>query len=249
MAKRLNIRWIGIDRPGFGFSTFLPGRTALGWVDDLRHLIRHLGLRKYRVLGASGGTPYALACAKLLPKDEILSVGVAFGIAPWEAGSKGLSIYNRLGMFIWGHFPNIMAKALDKELVTLVHQHDIEPTLQLTRKFARNTTKKDRELLEQDDQIQGFASIWREVFRQGSSQAWVADSKIATEQWGFELENVGYEGVRLWYGKEDVNTPPNAGRYMADRLPGAVYKEYEGRSHFTMWENIEEILTDMRRDV
>lgn len=55
--------------------------------------------------------------------------------------------------------------------------------------------------------------------------------------------------MRLWYGKEDVNMLLNVGRYMVDRLFGVVYKEYEGRSYFIMWENIEEILIDMWRDV
>lgn len=57
-----------------------------------------------------------------------------------------------------------------------------------------------------------------------------------------------YSGIRLWYGKQDVNTPPEMGRYMAARLPNAVLKEYEGKSHFTIWDHIEEMLTDVLQD-
>lgn len=35
---------------------------------------------------------------------------------------------------------------------------------------------------------------------------------------------------------------------MAERLPQAVYKEYAGKDHFTMWDHIEEILDDMLSD-
>lgn len=66
--------------------------------------------------------------------------------------------------------------------------------------------------------------------------------------WGFRLEDIDYPGIKMWYGKEDVNTPPQMGRYMAARLPKAVLKEYDGKSHFTMWEHIEEILTDLLQD-
>jgi len=59
---------------------------------------------------------------------------------------------------------------------------------------------------------------------------------------------VKYSGIRLWYGKQDVNTPPEMGRYMAARLPNAVLKEYEGKSHFTIWDHIEEMLTDVLQD-
>ena len=96
--------------------------------------------------------------------------------------------------------------------------------------------------------MRGLVRITREVYRQGSSSGYVEDSKLATGHWGFELEDVEYPGIRLWYGKEDVNTPPEMGRYMARRLPNALLKEYGGKSHFTMWDHIEEILTDMLQD-
>jgi pimeloyl-ACP methyl ester carboxylesterase len=82
IAEKLNIRWIGIDRPGMGLSTFHPNRTVLSWVNDLKCLIRHLKLNRYRLFSVSGGTGYALACAKLLPREQLRSVGIAFGVGP-----------------------------------------------------------------------------------------------------------------------------------------------------------------------
>ena len=38
------------------------------------------------------------------------------------------------------------------------------------------------------------------------------------------------------------------GRYMAVRLPNAVLKEYKDKSHLTIWDNIEEMLREMRQD-
>jgi hypothetical protein len=75
IAQKLNIRWIGIDRPGIGLSTFQPNRTVLGWVQDLKCLILYLKLDRYRIFSVSGGTGYALACAKLLPREQLRSVG------------------------------------------------------------------------------------------------------------------------------------------------------------------------------
>ena len=37
------------------------------------------------------------------------------------------------------------------------------------------------------------------------------------------------------------------GRYMAERLPEAVYREFSGKSHFTIWD--EEGLDSMLRDL
>ena len=37
-AESLNVRIIGVDRPGLGLSTYKPGRKILDWTDDLLEL-------------------------------------------------------------------------------------------------------------------------------------------------------------------------------------------------------------------
>lgn len=103
-AERMNIRWIGIDRPGMGFSTMHPGRTVLGWIEDLQHLLGHLKVEEYRILGVSGGTGYTLAAAKLLPRERLKSVGIMVGVGPWEAGLSGTSLLNRFGLTVYKHW-------------------------------------------------------------------------------------------------------------------------------------------------
>ena len=75
-----------------------------------------------------------------------------------------------------------------------------------------------------------------------------APQRVMSRHWGFDREEVNYPGIRLWYDRQDVNTPPEMGRYMAVRLPNAVLKEYKDKSHLTIWDNIEEILREMRQD-
>lgn len=248
IAEKLNIRWIGIDRPGMGLSTFHPNRTVLGWVDDLKCLIDHLKLDRYRVLSVSGGTGYALACAKLLPREKLRSVGIAIGVGPWEAGMKGMGFLNRIGLWIWEKHPWVFRKIFDRYVVPVVQEESPEKTEVLTREQFKYLPKKDREALDNEETIQGFTRLTREIYRQGSAKGYVEDSKLATKHWGFDLDEIKYPGIRLWYGKEDINTPPEMGRYMAARLPNAVLKEYEGKSHFTMWDHIEEVLADMLQD-
>lgn len=118
----------------------------------------------------------------------------------------------------------------------------------MIRKENKYLPKKDRQILDTEEAIQGAVKITREIYRQGSSKGYVEDSKLATKPWGFDLGEVQYPGIRLWYGKDDVNTPPQMGRYMAARLPDAVLTEYEGKSHFTMWDHVEEMLAEMLQD-
>ena len=65
-ARRLGIRLIAPDRPGFGESTLQPHRRLSDWPDDLIALADSLELDRFHLLGVSGGGPYALACGQLI---------------------------------------------------------------------------------------------------------------------------------------------------------------------------------------
>ena len=44
-AESLNVRIIGVDRPGLGLSTYKPGRKILDWTGDLLELAWEIGQR------------------------------------------------------------------------------------------------------------------------------------------------------------------------------------------------------------
>src|SRR6478672_10796406 len=66
-AAEAGVRWISVDKPGYGHSDLQPGRTLLDWPADVRALADHLGLERFAVAGESGGGPFALALAYALP--------------------------------------------------------------------------------------------------------------------------------------------------------------------------------------
>src|SRR5438132_395629 len=61
-SKRLDIRWIGFDRPGYGTSTALPQRSVGSVASDVAAVADALGVERFAVMGHSGGGPHALAC-------------------------------------------------------------------------------------------------------------------------------------------------------------------------------------------
>ena len=66
-----------------GFSDPQPGRTLLDWPHDMAQLVDALGLKRFAVLGVSGGAPHALACAWALP-NRVAAVGLVSGIGPLD---------------------------------------------------------------------------------------------------------------------------------------------------------------------
>lgn len=80
-ASRVGVLLIAADRPGLGLSDFQPGRTILHWTHDVASLADRLGIEKFRLLGVSGGCPYALACAYRLHR-RIPRAAMAAGLGP-----------------------------------------------------------------------------------------------------------------------------------------------------------------------
>src|SRR5215510_4581611 len=60
-AAAAGFRVVGIDRPGYGLSTPLPGRSIADWVPDGIAVADHLGIDRFITVGVSTGGAYALA--------------------------------------------------------------------------------------------------------------------------------------------------------------------------------------------
>ncbi|GGL68853.1 alpha/beta hydrolase [Deinococcus aerolatus] len=89
-ARRLNIRWVSHDRPGYGGSSALPDRNVASAAGDVEQIADALGIAEFAVMGHSGGGPHALACAALLP-ERVLGVVSGAGLAPY--GAAGLDYF------------------------------------------------------------------------------------------------------------------------------------------------------------
>ncbi|RJT46901.1 Proline iminopeptidase [Legionella taurinensis] len=61
-AKNYGFRFIVLDRPGMGSSDFNPAQTLLAYPLDVKALADHLGLKRFGVMGWSGGGAPTMAC-------------------------------------------------------------------------------------------------------------------------------------------------------------------------------------------
>ncbi|MFC9693879.1 alpha/beta fold hydrolase [Kribbella sp. NPDC056951] len=73
-ARRLDVRLVGINRPGYGRSTS-HASTHLSVADDVVAVADALGIERFAVVGMSIGGPYAVACAVRHP-DRVTALGV-----------------------------------------------------------------------------------------------------------------------------------------------------------------------------
>ncbi|MGI8869775.1 MAG: alpha/beta fold hydrolase [Mycobacteriales bacterium] len=89
-ADELGIRFVSYDRPGYGGSTAEPERTIASAAAYAAHLADALAIDRFAVMGHSGGSSHALACAGLL-SERVLGVVSVAALAPY--GADGLDWY------------------------------------------------------------------------------------------------------------------------------------------------------------
>jgi alpha/beta hydrolase fold len=93
-AEKKGIRLIGYDRPGYGGSTERPGYTVSSAAQDVQIIAEALGHDRLGIWGISGGGPYALGCAALLPGTAVAVSAVA-SLAPY--GTEGFDYFAGMG--------------------------------------------------------------------------------------------------------------------------------------------------------
>ena len=227
-ARAAGIRIIAPDRPGYGWSDFQPGRTLLDWPEDVARLADALEIGRFSVVGASGGAPYAAACAYAIP-ERLDRIALLCGLGPaHEPGSsKGMTRLNRYGLALARRSPGLVHGLL-RAAAPWIRAH----AERFVAHLATTVSPVDREVLARDELRRLFAATFREAFRHGAAGA-ARDVALYARPWPFELSQVKPE-IHLWHGEADRVVPSSMGRRYQRELPRccAVFLPDEG--HFSL---------------
>lgn len=144
-----------------------------------------------------------------------------------------MNLLGRLALVVWKYIPSF-AKWFDNRFV-IPPAREVDP--QLTEKSILKTSKylsdEERNMYKQKFFMEVVRDTFRETYRQGGEGSW-EEMRILGEDWGFNLEDIETQGIKLFYGTDDRNTPISMGRYMQARLKGAELIEFKGKTHFTI---------------
>ncbi len=237
-AAKAGARLIVVERPGFGHSSFQPGRRILDWPDDVAALANALGLKRFGVVGVSGGGPYAAACAYRIPQ-RLTGVAMVCGVGPFDApeATRGMMRLNRI-LFRLSRYSKTAPRLI---LASMARQIRRDPARALAQMRAI-MPEPDRRSLDGPGVAEHFMASALEALRQGSRPAGL-ESQLYARPWGFRLEDVTRE-VHLYQGELDVNVPPSMGRYQASALPNCRAHFYADEGHLSLVLNhLEEILS------
>ena len=217
-----DFRIITPERPGYGQSESARNFNLTSAADDIGQLLDYLGVGKVSLIGYSGGSAYALACAHGL-EDRITDVNLFSSFAPLQV--PGVTD---------GMCPSLLAMldAAKKDPERLLGQLESQPldVEQMLESFLKEMAPADQDLMADPAVRSELLEDFKRALQPGFS-GYVTDLQNLSRPWGVPLEEIQVP-VRLYHGGMDRNTPPAMARYLSGVLQNASLHWHEDKGHF-----------------
>jgi pimeloyl-ACP methyl ester carboxylesterase len=237
-ARRMGIRLIGYDRPGYGGSTPKRGRTVADGARDVAAIADALGVDRFAVMGHSGGGPHSLACAAILPQRVVAASSLA-SPAPYPA--EGIDYFAGMGELNVEDIKLMMRdeaaweakSAEDNAMMMKANPDEVKAYL------ASLLSDADRAAL--DEELAGFLLRQMREGLKGGGAGSRDDSLAGFRPWGFEVSGISVP-LQLWHGKQDRFVPFSHGEWLAAHAPRAEAHLDPNGGHLTLVNQYPEIM-------
>lgn len=221
-SSPLDLRVLALDRPGYGSSTFQRDRTFLDWPTDVAAVADALGIERFAVLGASGGSPYAFSCGHVLG-DRVERIGVVVGCGPPHATGMQQSALFRL--------PSRNYLVRRAQMALLAYGLRKGRGDQVVDRAVATLAAVDQAVMERPQVREWFGAVFAEALIQGGKGS-AYETALYWHDWGFDVADTR-QPTLLWYGGRDTNVPASVGRWLAAEVPHSKFTEWPEHGHFT----------------
>ena len=233
LAADRGLRLIAMDRPGMGKSTLIRERKLEDWPGLMARFADHLGIAKFGQLGVSGGGPYVLAGAVMIP-DRLTRSAVLAGMVPLPLlghGRRGLHPLYRMLIPLRKLPAPLFTVGFHAAALACKCRPDVPPMSLLLQSLA----EEDRTIM------LGVPGIWdvlTKSFTEGvcgpsGGQGVMTDAEIYLRMPGFGAEE-NTHAIRYWHGADDKNIPISLVERLCEILPRAELEAVDGLGHFSL---------------
>jgi pimeloyl-ACP methyl ester carboxylesterase len=231
-AVERGIRLFSYDRPGYGDSTRQKGRKVADCTADIEAVCDALGVERLCVWGISGGGPYALAAAALLP-ERVIAAATLASLAPYDA--DGFDFFEGMDEETEKRWRTVFE---GEDVERTLHEKQRHEVLSLTPGQLMEVSKPelapspDREVLTRE-----FATYYLDTVRAAigaTVDGWFDERVAFTSSWGYDLATIRVP-VQLWHGEQDDSVPYAHGVWLAAHIPGVDAQLTAGDGHLTLF--------------
>ena len=221
---------IALERPGYGISDPISKFKILDWPKIVLEVANKLKIKKFSIIGVSGGAPFALACANTIKNKRLKSIAIVCALAPSKA--KGMN-KGRVGMLLnLGRKPFISWLIFNFLRVRLLNGN-------LEKSF--NKWKNKISLPEIDlklftiDRGKRLMENFKEAVKHGTTGVH-RDANLYSNYWGFKLKNIKKK-IFVWHGDKDLTVPIITNKYYKKKLKNKEIFIKPNEGHFSICYN------------
>jgi len=243
LAKKHGMRLICPDRPGIGLSDPQPGRTLADWQQTLTELAAHVGADNWHVIAWSGGGPYLLSTALLMPK-RLLSASIICGAPPLIfLGDREMFWIYRWLIQLRKLLPTVLGGIL--KLGALIA--GMKPGCLVHRLLLKMLGAEDRRILSDPKVFKVVCEATLGALSRPAADV-IADADIYLSEWGFEVSRIAVP-IHFWHGKQDRNIDWTYTQRLAAIIPHAVthFSEHDGHYSLPVTHAEQIIMTAMQK--
>jgi len=227
------LRIITPDRPGYGGSTPLVGRTTAGFVDDVVALTDHLGVDRFCVVGLSSGGPYTVACASLIG-DRVIGAIVA-------AGNTDMSWPGAADGYFQSELDLMALADADAAAAACVERYGADGSRFFEGDTDLGTT--DNGWLADEANATGLFTSMGEAFTQGVV-GYAHDIWVQGRPWSFDPATIRCP-VLVVHGEDDQLVPVAHSRHTASLIAGADLRILPGVGHLSLADQLPALAAEL----
>jgi pimeloyl-ACP methyl ester carboxylesterase len=241
-ARANDFQIIGVDRPGFGLSTFAPRCRLRDFAPDVNSLMDHLGIKKFALLAWSGGGPYGLTYVALFPERVSQAVIVGSPALPFDVATAHNGSLVRFAMKI----PVLGMLALKRFRAEVFKANeDINAFLESKngRKMLDAWPEADAKFFADPSWLALMYRSMAEAFRQENDgvKAVFQEHQLFMKSWAEPVSSIPPGKVCIWQGTEDTTCRVDNAYRLVEAVPNACLEVFEGAGHCIMFDNLEKL--------
>jgi len=232
------MRFIAIDRPGYGMSDFKKDITFTDLADDIVALANSLKIDRFSIIGVSGGGPYTLACAWKIPErlEKVIVISTMGPLVPNVIKTTGRT--NRIVFQITKYAPWLMR--LNMKMLSAMQNKNADKYI---RRMTYKLSGSDKIAIMKKPVRNALMSMFGEATQNGSD-GYAQDVINVSRPWPFDLSEIKKE-VHVWQPEDDTSTPPAVARHLKSVIPKCHIHYVPNAGHLWMIEHLCTVLREV----
>ena len=242
LAETSNLQIIGIDRPGYGLSSFRERRNLQDFNADVNFLLDHLGFENFGVLGWSGGGAFALSYLAFFSERVTKTVVVSAPSLPFDASTAHNMPFARYIMEV-PFIGQIAMRRMRSQVLRAYGDIDAFLTSKQGKLMLNSCSRSDLRFFSDPSWMRLMYQSMAESFRQGTTgvKAVLEEHKLFLKPWSFSIARVPADKLLIWHGAEDKTCLVSNAQSIFRSFEGSHLEIFQKKGHCIMFDNLKKL--------